>query len=63
MSILFPLRGTGGILLDIRNSSLLFGLFSIRILNPEAWTSLQVTWSLNRLLWLEPLAGERGEIN
>ena len=62
MLILFPVRGTGGIL-DVRNSSLLFGLFSNRTLNPAARTSLQVTRPLNWPLWLEPLSEGRGEMN
>lgn len=61
MLIMFPIRGTGGILLDVRNSSLLFGSFFTRTVNPAAWPCTARYTAPTLATWPAPLAGERGE--
>lgn len=60
MLIVFPIRGPDGILLDVRNSSLLFGCFSTRTLSPAAWTCTAHYTAPMLDTLLAPLAGERG---
>lgn len=61
MLIMFPIRGTGGILIDVRNSSLLFGSFFTRTVNPAAWTCTASYMAPTLATLPAPLAGERGE--
>lgn len=61
MLIMFPIRGTGGILLDIRNSSLLFGSVFTRTVNPAAWPCTASYTAPTLATSPAPLAEERGE--